>query len=158
MRTWKEVRLFRGSLVLLACGLSVAGCSASLNQNSNYAACLSESESCITLDLGNQGLTGTIPVLELQALTKLQQLHLNLNSLTGTLPTQLEALTDLTLINVAGNPGLCGSVPRALAKAATALITGTSLDGSCDSVPGKQKTPKLPGILHASAWHSIASR
>lgn len=53
------------------------------------------------INLGLNNLVGTIP--DISALTELQSLQLNGNSLTGTIPTQLNNLTALTVLDLTGN-------------------------------------------------------
>ena len=61
------------------------------------------------VELGNQGLTGTIPA-EIGALSALNQLSLYINKLNGAIPPTIGALSSLTYLNLSRNY-LSGNVP-----------------------------------------------
>lgn len=73
------------------------------------------------LDLGNNEMTGAIPVT-LSAISGLHELNLGTNRFSGTIPEQLSALTDLISLYLDRNE-LVGSVPPQL----SALTAITSL-------------------------------
>ena len=73
------------------------------------------------LDLGNRGLTGTIPA-ELGSLTGLRVLSLMDNKLTGAIPVELGNLTNLTELHLGGNL-LTGCIPGSLRDAVDYYLT-----------------------------------
>ena len=80
------------------------------------------------LQLGNNGLSGTIP--DLSTLTELKQLKLNTNSLSGTIP-DLSALTELTQVRLDQN-SLSGTIPdlSALTNLQWLYLSRNSLSGT----------------------------
>ena len=63
-----------------------------------------------SISLADNGLTGPIPG-EVSALTELESLDLGDNDLVGPLPVDLGDMTALTSLRIGGNPGLEGSFP-----------------------------------------------
>ena len=66
-------------------------------------------ENTTELDLGGQGLTGSIPP-EIGSLTNLRHLYLYNNQLTGSIPSEIGKLTNLTHLYLDNNQ-LTGSIP-----------------------------------------------
>ncbi|KAK3236421.1 hypothetical protein CYMTET_53444 [Cymbomonas tetramitiformis] len=66
-----------------------------IEDHSDYQACVQNG--CTLLSLSYNSLTGTVPT-QMGALTQLSYLYLHSNSLTGTVPTQMGALTKLTYL------------------------------------------------------------
>ena len=66
-------------------------------------------ENTTELDLGSQGLTGSIPP-EIGDLTNLRHLYLYNNQLTGSIPPEIGDLTNLTHLYLENNQ-LTGSIP-----------------------------------------------
>ncbi|KAI9221516.1 hypothetical protein BC828DRAFT_380796 [Blastocladiella britannica] len=87
-----------------------------------------------SLQLGQKGLSGTIP--DLSALVSLQILNLGGNQLTGTIPS-LSALKELTELYLDSNK-LTGSMPdlSGLGKLKTVLISGGGLTGPIPNMTG----------------------
>ena len=67
----------------------------------------------VHVGLSQCGLTGHIPT-ELQGLAFLRVLELQDNTLTGTIPTQLGNLAHLRILSLQHNPNLTGSIPNSL--------------------------------------------
>ena len=67
------------------------------------------------LDLRNNGLRGRLPSC-IGQLADLRFLYLGGNELTGELPRALGELRNLRRLWLAGNDGLCGWLPRAVAR------------------------------------------
>ena len=86
---------------------------------------------------GNRGLSGRIPT-ELCALTNLQDLALQGNQLSGTIPSCLGNMKSLDVVFLAGN-GLTGSIPLELCQLTvlrSLLLTLNSLNGTIPSCFG----------------------
>jgi len=66
-------------------------------------------ENTTELDLGSQGLTGSIPP-EIGSLTNLTRLYLYNNQLTGSIPSEIGNLTNLTNLSLSYNQ-LSGIIP-----------------------------------------------
>ncbi len=77
-----------------------------------YGVDVSEEGRVVSLDLGSNNLTGSIPS-ELGDLSKLKELNLSGNTLTGSIPSELGGLFDLVTLALEGN-GLTGKLPSAL--------------------------------------------
>jgi Leucine-rich repeat (LRR) protein len=77
-------------------------------------ACDTGGTTVIQLVLANNNLTGTLPA-ELEQLSNLQRLALGLNHLTGNIPAQLGNLTGLTLVDLQLNQ-LTGPIPAEFAN------------------------------------------
>ncbi|KAI8832272.1 hypothetical protein BJ741DRAFT_614887 [Chytriomyces cf. hyalinus JEL632] len=67
----------------------------------------------VELNLGGTGLKGTLP--DFSKLTELVNLHLQANSLTGTIPSTIGAMTKLTIIDIGLN-GLTGEIPSSISQ------------------------------------------
>eukprot|EP00241_Pyramimonas_parkeae_P010164 CAMPEP_0114243168 /NCGR_PEP_ID=MMETSP0058-20121206/10633_1 /TAXON_ID=36894 /ORGANISM="Pyramimonas parkeae, CCMP726" /LENGTH=240 /DNA_ID=CAMNT_0001355965 /DNA_START=105 /DNA_END=827 /DNA_ORIENTATION=- len=79
-----------------------------LNETSDFQACLRNPSSCTGLSMVNNQYTGSVPT-ELGALTRLTTFHFGDNQLTGTLPTELLSLTQLRWMGFYNN-NLTGTV------------------------------------------------
>jgi len=79
------------------------------DETSAYQTCIAAPASCTMLGTGHSSLTGTLPS-ELGTLTNLTSLWLDGNQLTGTLPTELGALTLLGGMELFYNQ-LTGTIP-----------------------------------------------
>ena len=66
-------------------------------------------ENTTELDLGSQGLTGSIPP-EIGSLTNLRHLYLYNNQFTGSIPSEIGNLTNLTSVSLYDNQ-LTGEIP-----------------------------------------------
>ena len=69
-------------------------------------------ENTTELDLGGQGLTGSIPP-EIGSLTNLRHLYLYNNQLTGSIPSEIGNLTNLTRLYLENNQ-LTGVIPEGI--------------------------------------------
>jgi len=69
-------------------------------------------ENTTELDLGSQGLTGSIPP-EIGDLTNLRHLYLYNNQLTGSIPSEIGNLTNLTYLRLSSNQ-LTGEIPESI--------------------------------------------
>lgn len=81
-------------------------------------------------------LTGTIPT-DFAALTQLQVLDLDNNLFTGSIPAEIGGLTDLKTLMLNRNEGLTGNIPptfAALSNLDILLLDGTSLSGTADVI------------------------
>ena len=95
-------------------------------------------ENTTELDLGGQGLTGSIPP-EIGSLTNLRHLYLYNNQLTGSIPSEIGKLTNLTHLYLDNNQ-LTGSIPSEIGnlKNLTRLylennqLTGVIPESICD--------------------------
>ncbi|TPX64167.1 hypothetical protein CcCBS67573_g08482 [Chytriomyces confervae] len=67
----------------------------------------------VELNLGGTGLKGTLP--DFSKLTELVNLRLQANSLTGTIPSTIGAMTKLTIIDIGLN-GLTGEIPSSISQ------------------------------------------
>jgi len=86
------------------------------------------------LDMNADGLSGSIPS-ELSALTSLALLYLYNNNLTGAIPSELSALTSLTHLLLSGN-NLTGAIPSelsALTSLTVLYLYGNNLTGAIPS-------------------------
>mmetsp|Transcript_249 Transcript_249/g.427 ORF Transcript_249/g.427 Transcript_249/m.427 type:complete len:257 (+) Transcript_249:95-865(+) len=92
--------------------LARSGHSGSIEQDSQYQACMSSPSTCISLALNGQQLTGTIPT-ELGMLSRLTWLDVDVNRLTGTVPSELGSATSLVWLCFHQNQ-LTGTVPSEL--------------------------------------------
>ena len=81
---------------------------------------------------GNQ-LSGSIPT-ELKKLTNLTLLNLTGNQLSGSIPTELKNLTNLTLLNLTGNQ-LSGSIPAELGNLTNLTLLNLSDNQLTGSIP-----------------------
>mmetsp|Transcript_39878 Transcript_39878/g.76226 ORF Transcript_39878/g.76226 Transcript_39878/m.76226 type:complete len:273 (-) Transcript_39878:237-1055(-) len=119
-------------LLVLVCAArsTVAG---TVEQHATYQACLAAPSTCTRLDFDNFGLSGTIPT-ELGALVELTVLRLSSNQFTGTIPSSLGTLTNLAYLNLFGNQ-LVGGIPSELGM----LTMLTWLD-----IPLNQLTGSIP--------------
>ena len=93
-----------------------------------------------TISLPQLGLTGTIPA-ELSACTDLTTVNFYENSLTGTIPAELSAMTSMTYATFNSN-SLTGTIPAELSALSLSTLTlhDNSLTGSapsylCDAAP-----------------------
>ena len=84
--------------------------------NGSIPAALGDLDGLTRLELGNSQLTGSIP--DLSTLTNLEELYLHSSNFTGTFPTWLNALTNLTHLHIFGTAqkdplgvGLSGTIP-----------------------------------------------
>ena len=77
------------------------------------------------LDLSSESLTGSMPA-ELGSLTELTKLDLSANSLTGEIPRELGRLSNLTEARLSGN-SLTGCIPIGLKEVATNDFSAVSL-------------------------------
>mmetsp|Transcript_35936 Transcript_35936/g.68916 ORF Transcript_35936/g.68916 Transcript_35936/m.68916 type:complete len:226 (+) Transcript_35936:86-763(+) len=100
------------ALKMLLLVVARTGTATTVEQHSQYRACMAAPATCTALRMGNAQVTGTIPS-EITAFTRLLQIHLYANRLTGTIPTELGMLTTLTYMSFAGNQ-LTGTVPSEL--------------------------------------------
>mmetsp|Transcript_39637 Transcript_39637/g.75859 ORF Transcript_39637/g.75859 Transcript_39637/m.75859 type:complete len:217 (-) Transcript_39637:537-1187(-) len=83
-----------------------------LNETSDFQTCLRTPSSCTRLILDSNQMTGSLPS-ELGALSSLSYLHIGNNQFTGTVPTELGTLTSLTSLQCGGNQ-LTGTLPTEL--------------------------------------------
>ena len=84
-----------------------------------------------TIDLGNCGLEGSLP-LEIGNLTNLEYLNLQSNNLSGSIPTSIGELVNLTNLSLGGN-NLSGSIPSEignLTQLTTLGFNDSNLSGS----------------------------
>ncbi|CAB9496022.1 leucine Rich Repeat [Seminavis robusta] len=85
------------------------------------------------LGLHETRLSATLPT-ELGGCTRLKQLLGKKNNISGTLPSELGLLTRMQTINLEGNPGLNGCIPKALGAINNTLlafkISGTAMTGT----------------------------
>jgi Leucine-rich repeat (LRR) protein len=89
------------------------------------------------LDLGNNGLIGTIPP-ELGNLTSLQELNLGWNNFPGSIPTELGHLTNLKILNLIDSH-LTGVIPGELGNLTnleTLYLDRNRLSGSIPAALG----------------------
>jgi hypothetical protein len=77
-----------------------------------FTECIVPGAGCTRLSIGYKDLTGTIPT-EIGQLTDVSYLVIRDNKLTGTLPTEIALMTKLTYFNAFGND-LTGTVPSEL--------------------------------------------
>jgi hypothetical protein len=85
----------------------------------------------VSLSLGSQGLSGTIPS-QISGLADLSSLNLNTNQLYGTLPHQIGSLTNLTSLQLSQNSFL-GPIPSSLGslgRLSSLSLLSNSLTGS----------------------------
>jgi len=95
-------------------------------------------ENTTELDLGSQGLTGSIPP-EIGSLTNLRHLYLYNNQLTGSIPSEIGKLTNLTHLYLDNNQ-LTGSIPSEIGNLTNLTrlylennqLTGVIPEGICD--------------------------
>ena len=106
------------------------------------------------LDLSSESLTGSIPP-ELGSLTELTTLDLSSNSLTGDIPREPGRLTNLTEIRLSGN-SLTGCIPSALKDMTTNDLISLGLlycppapDGLTAGTPAENSV--------ALSWSSVAN-
>ena len=116
-------------------------------------------ENTTELDLGGQGLTGSIPP-EIGSLTNLRHLYLYNNQLTGSIPSEIGKLTNLTHLYLDNNQ-LTGSIPSEignLTNLTELMLSGNQLTGIIpdeicnqgDSSPGlsnNQFCPPYPSCI-----------
>ncbi len=98
--------------------------------NSWYGVSADRTDRVTGLELGQNGLTGTIP-RELCALAHVKSLLLPNNDLSGQIPRELGSLADLEELSLSGNK-LSGPIPRELARLGglkKLLLRGNGLDG-----------------------------
>ncbi len=98
----------------------------------------------VRLDLGGNGLRGTMPG-ELGDLRTLQRLSLEENYLSGALPPELGALTNLTMLDMSANH-LTGPIPPELGNIAdlrSLLLSGNALTGSIPPELGQLRLGRL---------------
>eukprot|EP00241_Pyramimonas_parkeae_P012671 CAMPEP_0114254602 /NCGR_PEP_ID=MMETSP0058-20121206/17077_1 /TAXON_ID=36894 /ORGANISM="Pyramimonas parkeae, CCMP726" /LENGTH=286 /DNA_ID=CAMNT_0001368853 /DNA_START=143 /DNA_END=999 /DNA_ORIENTATION=- len=122
-------------LVFLASAKSAT--SATVQQHDDFQSCVAAPDDCTYLLLDDNQLTGSIPS-ELAALTNLTSMNLGNNLLIGTIPSELAALIYLTDMVLAYNQ-LTGTIPREL-KALESLekmhLQFNKLSGSIPCVLG----------------------
>jgi len=87
------------------------------------------------IKLNNNNLTGTIPS-ELGGLSSLQHLNLINNSLTGTIPSELGGLSSLTKLRLHNND-LTGTIPTELSELANLQILGLSANALTGTIPSQ---------------------
>ncbi|KAK3274371.1 hypothetical protein CYMTET_17442 [Cymbomonas tetramitiformis] len=84
----------------------------------------------------------------------MNEIQLQHNRLTGTLPTELGELTAMNEISVSANPELCGEVPADVVVSST---TGTALGESCTAGPFQASLASLI-VLCPYLFQGYASR
>ena len=90
---------------------------------------------------GDNQLTGPIPP-EIGGLVNLEYLILRNNQLTGSVPPEIGRLRNLIQLNLAGNPGLFGPLPREITKLTE--LSSLTVDGTQLCVP---KDPEFENFL-----------
>lgn len=85
------------------------------------------------LSFDEASLTGPVPT-ELGYLTSLRSMSFKDQFLTGTVPTELVLLTSAEKLDVSGNSGLCGPLPRQFAESQKLKYEGTGLGIDCSHV------------------------
>lgn len=122
-----------------------------------YTACLSPGAGCTTL--GVSSLTGTIPT-EVGTLTDLTAMDWLSNSFTGPLPTEIGALTNLESLQL-DSSGLTGTLPTQLGEL-TALtflkIDGTGIGGKVPTELGALTDLTMLRLKENSLTGSIPSQ
>ncbi len=97
----------------------------------------------LALFAGDGNLTGSLP--DIHAGSKLRELSLGCNQLTGTIPSTLSNAANLFIFNVTYN-GLVGSIPPTLASIANLEY----LDLSDNHLNGAHLSPESPCMQLAS--------
>ena len=106
------------------------------------------------LDLSGESLTGSIPA-ELGSLPELTKLDLSSNSLTGEIPREIGRLSNLTEIRLSGN-SLTGCIPSALKDVTTNDLSSLNLL-YCPPAPGGL-TASTPGENSVVlSWSAVAN-
>ena len=86
----------------------------------------------VTLDVGANGFSGTLPAGLATACPRLRMLRAGSNRLSGPLPPVLGALKELVALELQGNGGLCGPIPETLCECElleTLCLNGNALTG-----------------------------
>ena len=104
------------------------------------------------LDLSGESLSGSIPP-ELGRLAELTKLDLSSNSLTGEIPMELGGLSNLTEIRLSGN-SLTGCIPLALKNVTTNDLSSLNLSDCPPAPEGLAGTSAENSI--ALSWDSVA--
>jgi len=100
-------------VIMLVMVLSIGSTTAAkINETAAYQTCIAAPTSCTRLSYGSSQLSGTLPT-ELGALTRLIYMHMYDNQVTGTVPTELGSLTALTYMDIERNQ-LTGTMPTEL--------------------------------------------
>ena len=86
-----------------------------------------------SITLTNKGLSGTIPT-ELGNLTNLTLLRLHQNSLSGSIPAELGSLTNLTILSLHDNV-LSGTIPASLGNLARLYILSLAANNLTGEIP-----------------------
>mmetsp|Transcript_35521 Transcript_35521/g.68087 ORF Transcript_35521/g.68087 Transcript_35521/m.68087 type:complete len:288 (-) Transcript_35521:766-1629(-) len=108
--TFTRKALLCGQLLLM---LSQTVIAVKIQETSAFQACVAAPTTCTRFNFNRRGLTGTIPS-ELGALSSLTDLSLGYNHLSGTLPSELAALLSLTDLSLDHNQ-IMGTIPSELA-------------------------------------------
>lgn len=101
--------------------------------------CASGSQQVTSVDLGGNGVRGTLPA-QLGQLTALRVLNIDESRLSGTLPATLASSTQLHTILLASNPRLSGTLPAylgTLASLSVLDVSNTRVSGSLSSALGQ---------------------
>jgi hypothetical protein len=96
-------------------------------------------------------ITGSIPASQLALMTDLIELHLDSNSITGTLPTELGLLTGLILLSVTSNR-LTGTIPSSLGACSKlqSLYVGDNLISSSSTTEDLANLAAICGLRSPS--------
>lgn len=107
--------------------------------------------------VGNQ-LSGQILARFPQLMPRLTELNLPCNNLSGTLPSELGSLAELTRLDVSNNPGIQGTLPPSLGKLTKLTYLGmsdTQIGGTLPESFGELTALKTLGLQRTKVYGCI---